>query len=97
MWLNVTVEPDYDDGYSAKYKYIKPPAFPDCCLSMRDATHYTNAKPVANRLGPSFTNVLSDRLVSSIVNAMSPLFPTKMDFNQASRPGGMQTTTLLRH
>ena len=93
----MTVEPNHDDGYNAKYKYVKPTVFLDCRLSIRHATHYTNTKPLADRPGPSLTNIPFDRLLFSIVNATSPFPPTRMGITLTSRLRVMQTTTLLEH
>ena len=84
--LDVTVRAwSFDDGYNAKYKYVKPTVYLDCCLSIRHATRYTNTNPLADRHGPSLTNIPFDRLLFSTVNAASPFPPTRMNINQTSR------------
>jgi hypothetical protein len=76
--LDVIVEPDYDDRYSVRYRYVKAIAFPDYCLSIRHATHYTSAKPMGDKtLDRPSPISLFDRLLSSNANATSPIFSHK--------------------
>jgi hypothetical protein len=54
--LDVTVEPDDDDGYNAKYKYVSPQPFRIAAFQY-GMQHITQMpKPMADSPGPSLAN-----------------------------------------